>query len=92
MEKLKSLSFDPDLGRQRPGLSGSNGTPEGIDIPVFPDQDLLKEIDHLGSVSGIAPFLRGPYGTMYTVRPWTIRQYAGFSSSEESNAFYRRNL
>lgn len=47
---------------------------------------------HAGFVSGIAPFLRGPYGTMYTQRPWTIRQYAGFSTAEESNAFYRRNL
>lgn len=47
---------------------------------------------HLDYVSGIAPFLRGPYGSMYTVRPWTIRQYAGFSTAEESNAFYRRNL
>lgn len=92
MEKLRSLPFDPDLGRHKPGLSDTNRTPEGIDIPVFPDQELLKEIEHLGSVSGIPPFLRGPYGTMYTVRPWTIRQYAGFSSAEESNAFYRRNL
>ena len=52
----------------------------------------LDGLNHLGFVSGIAPNLRGPYSTMYTMRPWTIRQYAGFSTAEESNAFYRRNL
>lgn len=51
-----------------------------------------KSYDHLNFTAGIAPFLRGPYATMYAVRPWTIRQYAGFSTAEESNAFYRRNL
>ena len=52
----------------------------------------LDTVGHLGFVSGIAPNLRGPYSTMYTIRPWTVRQYAGFSTAEESNAFYRRNL
>ncbi|MBD3638179.1 MAG: methylmalonyl-CoA mutase, partial [Crocinitomicaceae bacterium] len=52
----------------------------------------LDELEHLGFVSGIPPYLRGPYSTMYAIRPWTIRQYAGFSTAEESNAFYRRNL
>ncbi len=52
----------------------------------------LQNIEHLGFVSGLAPFLRGPYSSMYAIRPWTIRQYAGFSTAEESNAFYRRNL
>lgn len=52
----------------------------------------LNDLDHLGFVSGIAPNLRGPYSTMYAIRPWTVRQYAGFSTAEESNAFYRRNL
>jgi len=52
----------------------------------------LKDAEHLGFVSGIAPFLRGPYSSMFAIRPWTIRQYAGFSTAEESNAFYRRNL
>lgn len=52
----------------------------------------LSNVEHLGFVSGIAPFLRGPYSSMYAIRPWTIRQYAGFSTAEESNAFYRRNL
>jgi methylmalonyl-CoA mutase len=52
----------------------------------------LQDVDHLNFVAGIAPFLGGPYSTMYTSRPWTVRQYAGFSTAEESNAFYRRNL
>ena len=52
----------------------------------------LEGVEHIGFVSGIAPYLRGPYSTMYAIRPWTIRQYAGFSTAEESNAFYRRNL
>lgn len=67
-------------------------TSEQIKIsPVF-GPVCRKDLAHLDFVSGIAPFLRGPYGSMYTVRPWTIRQYAGFSTAEESNAFYRRNL
>ena len=52
----------------------------------------VEHVEHLGFASGIAPYLRGPYGSMYAIRPWTIRQYAGFSTAEESNAFYRRNL
>ena len=58
----------------------------------FSKQDNTKTFDHEGFVAGIAPNLRGPYSTMYVRRPWTIRQYAGFSTAEESNAFYRRNL
>ncbi len=67
-------------------------TAEKIPLKQFYNADDLKETEHLGSVSGIAPFLRGPYSSMYAIRPWTIRQYAGFSTAEESNAFYRRNL
>jgi methylmalonyl-CoA mutase len=59
--------------------------------PLYTEED-IKEFEHLEFMSGIPPFLRGPYSTMYVVRPWTIRQYAGFSTAEESNAFYRRNL
>jgi len=67
-------------------------TPENIEVKsVFSKED-LKEATHLDFVAGIAPNLRGPYSSMYAVRPWTIRQYAGFSTAEESNAFYRRNL
>jgi methylmalonyl-CoA mutase len=67
-------------------------SPEGIDIlPVYGPEHLAG-LDGLDTWPGIAPFLRGPYPTMYTTQPWTIRQYAGFSTAEESNAFYRRNL
>ncbi len=61
---------------------------------IFPcyDKSDYEDYEHLGYTAGIAPFLRGPYPTMYVTRPWTIRQYAGFSTAEESNAFYRRNL
>jgi methylmalonyl-CoA mutase len=66
--------------------------PEGISIkPEFSYQE-LNEIEHIGYTSGIPPYLRGPYASMYVVKPWTIRQYAGFSTAEESNAFYKRNL
>ncbi|PKR54184.1 methylmalonyl-CoA mutase [Thalassospira marina] len=67
-------------------------TPEGIDVkPVYGSDDIAG-LDHLHTMPGMPPFLRGPYPTMYVQRPWTIRQYAGFSTAEESNAFYRRNL
>ncbi|MHC1778346.1 MAG: methylmalonyl-CoA mutase [Lentimicrobium sp.] len=67
-------------------------TTEQIPVkPVFTAADLDK-MEHLNYAAGIAPFLRGPYSTMYVMKPWTIRQYAGFSTAEESNAFYRRNL
>ena len=59
--------------------------------PVYSKED-LEGMEHLDYVSGIPPFLRGPYSAMYPLRPWTIRQYAGFSTAAESNAFYRRNL
>ena len=67
-------------------------TPEHIAVkPVYTKAD-LENMEHLNYASGIPPFLRGPYSGMYAMRPWTIRQYAGFSTAEESNAFYRRNL
>jgi methylmalonyl-CoA mutase len=67
-------------------------TPEGIPVkPVYASADLAG-LDFLETYPGIAPYLRGPYPTMYTTQPWTIRQYAGFSTAEDSNAFYRRNL
>ena len=67
-------------------------TAEGIQVKETYTKDDIKDLEHLNFVSGIAPNLRGPYSTMYVRRPWTIRQYAGFSTAEESNAFYRRNL
>jgi methylmalonyl-CoA mutase len=78
----------PPTGAEPPAI----GTPEGIVLPARPAAEDLAGVAHLAGMPGFAPFVRGPYPTMYLVRPWTIRQYAGFSTAEESNAFYRRNL
>lgn len=67
-------------------------TSEGIAIKKYYSKDDIEDLEHLNYVAGLAPNLRGPYSTMYVRRPWTVRQYAGFSSATESNAFYRRNL
>ncbi len=67
-------------------------TAEGIPVKFVYTADDLLGMEHLHYAAGIPPFLRGPYSTMYVLKPWTIRQYAGFSTAEESNAFYRRNL
>ena len=67
-------------------------TPEGIPVKSSFGEDDLAGIDFLDTYPGKAPFLRGPYPAMYAAQPWTIRQYAGFSTAEDSNAFYRRNL
>ena len=67
-------------------------TPEHIHVKSAYTKEDLEQLEHLNYTAGLPPFLRGPYSTMYVMRPWTIRQYAGFSTAEESNAFYRRNL
>ena len=67
-------------------------TAEKIDVKPVYSKDDLDGMEHLNYAAGLVPFLRGPYSAMYAVRPWTVRQYAGFSTAEESNAFYRRNL
>ena len=69
-----------------------NHTMEQIDIRPLYTEDDYKDMNHLHFMAGVPPYLRGPYPTMYVTRPWTVRQYAGFSTAEESNAFYRRNL
>ena len=74
------------------GHSAGWQTPEHILVPPLFGSDDLEGLDFLATRPGIAPYLRGPYATMYVNQPWTIRQYAGFSTAEESNAFYRRNL
>jgi methylmalonyl-CoA mutase len=67
-------------------------TAEQIPVkPIYTPKD-LEDMEHLNYAAGVAPFLRGPYSTMYVMKPWTVRQYAGFSTAEESNAFYRRNI
>ena len=73
------------------GLPAPLATAEGIDLPRIAQPD-IEAMEAAAGLPGAAPFLRGPYPTMYATRPWTIRQYAGFSTAEESNAFYRRNL
>ncbi|WP_231871781.1 methylmalonyl-CoA mutase family protein, partial [Oleiphilus sp. HI0079] len=67
-------------------------SPEGVPIKVLYTADDTKDLQHTDTLPGMAPYVRGPMATMYAGRPWTIRQYAGFSTAEESNAFYRKNL
>lgn len=91
--EFKKIPFDPDIFENVTQTSSASWkAAEGIDVkPVYTAGD-ISEMEHIGFVAGVPPYLRGPYSTMYAVRPWTIRQYAGFSTAEESNAFYRRNL
>lgn len=83
------LNFRPNSGRL---ANNSWKTAEQIEVPSRISPQNVKNFEHLNFVAGLPPFLRGPYSSMYAVRPWTIRQYAGFSTAQESNAFYRRNL
>src|ERR1700720_1884545 len=86
-----SVDFAPAVP-QTPAAGAPWLTPEGIAVKPAYGADDVKDLDFLDTFPGIAPYLRGPYSTMYARQPWTIRQYAGFSTAEESNAFYRRNL
>ncbi|MDP7041124.1 MAG: methylmalonyl-CoA mutase family protein, partial [Gammaproteobacteria bacterium] len=89
-EQWHELASKESKGRSPDELTWK--TPEGIDVkPMYSDED-LERLEHLGNLPGFAPFVRGPRATMYAGRPWTVRQYAGFSTAEESNAFYRKNL
>ncbi|HRN88489.1 methylmalonyl-CoA mutase family protein, partial [Hyphomicrobium sp.] len=95
---FSKISFDEARTANRSEgapLAGSDDvftTPEGIPVkPVYTEADTAG-LDFLDTWPGIAPYLRGPYPTMYVAQPWTIRQYAGFSTAEDSNAFYRRNI
>ncbi len=81
---LAAVGADPDAVRWR--------TNEQIDVAALYTAADIADCEHVAYTAGLPPFLRGPYATMYIVRPWTVRQYAGFSTAEESNAFYRRNL
>ena len=83
----------PDCEREQVSRTGKDWmTAEQIPVRGVYTAEDLSALEHLDYAAGIPPFLRGPYSTMYVMRPWTIRQYAGFSTAEESNAFYRRNL
>ena len=91
-EKQKWIDLATKELRGKPLESLNWETPEGINIkPLYTAED-LEEMEHVNTLPGIAPYLRGPKATMYAGKPWTIRQYAGFSTAKESNAFYRRNL
>ncbi|WP_299156318.1 methylmalonyl-CoA mutase [uncultured Christiangramia sp.] len=90
---LQNISLnDKDLSSAKKISAETFQTPEEIEIKASYSKEDLSEAEHLEFAAGIPPYLRGPYSTMYVSRPWTIRQYAGFSTAEESNAFYRRNL
>ncbi|MEQ8983863.1 MAG: methylmalonyl-CoA mutase [Deltaproteobacteria bacterium] len=98
------LPFDEDVPKRRvpdwekrfaeatKNASGVWNTPEGIDVRALYTAADLPTVDQLETIPGAPPFLRGPYATMYTTKPWTVRQYAGFSTAQASNAFYRKNL
>lgn len=90
---FKNIHWKEELDAKPSETKGKKWiTSEKIEVnSVFSKED-LKNTNHIGFTSGLPPYLRGPYSTMYAIRPWTIRQYAGFSTAEESNAFYRRNL
>ena len=84
--------FEDNKTQQKLNAEVTYNSAEGIPIKNFYTYDDIVELEHLDYAAGLPPFLRGPYATMYVQKPWTIRQYAGFSTAEESNAFYRRNL
>ena len=89
---FSDLSLRGDGAGGAPAAGTVWSTPEGIDVKRLYTAADLEGLDHLHTVPGLPPFLRGPYSSMYVRRPWTVRQYAGFSTAEQSNAFYRRNL
>ncbi|HKS65207.1 MAG TPA: methylmalonyl-CoA mutase [Xanthobacteraceae bacterium] len=87
-----SVDFAPAAANQNSADGQPWLTPEGIPVKPIYGPDDVTGLDFLDTYPGIAPYLRGPYPTMYVTQPWTVRQYAGFSTAEDSNAFYRRNL
>ncbi|HEX6983439.1 MAG TPA: methylmalonyl-CoA mutase [Balneolaceae bacterium] len=90
---FSKIAFNPNHSSNHSIRNGKSWqTPEQISVKSHFNASDIEELEHLDYAAGIPPYLRGPYSTMYAVRPWTIRQYAGFSTAEESNAFYRRNL
>ena len=89
---FSKIDLKPAVERATARESSEWLSPEHIPVKGFYTREDLKGLEHLDYAAGIPPYLRGPYSTMYVMRPWTIRQYAGFSTAEESNAFYRRNL
>lgn len=91
-KSLQHITLSTQTAAKKTSKKEGMQTAEGIEVAPEYTADHLQDLEHLEFVAGLAPNLRGPYSTMYVRRPWTIRQYAGFSTAEESNAFYRRNL
>jgi methylmalonyl-CoA mutase len=90
---FKDIKFDKEVSAKSVEAKKAAWAPaEKIDIKTHYSKEDLENLEHLNYAAGLQPFLRGPYSAMYAMRPWTIRQYAGFSTAEESNAFYKRNL
>ncbi len=90
---FKNIQINEFAAQQAATMPESNWlTPELIPVKPYYSKDDLEGMEHLNYAAGLPPYLRGPYSVMYAMQPWTIRQYAGFSTAEESNAFYRRNL
>ncbi|HKK42349.1 MAG TPA: methylmalonyl-CoA mutase family protein, partial [Bacteroidales bacterium] len=87
---IKNITFDN--GSREDQILNEWTTPEMIPVRSVYTKSDLDGLEHLDFAAGLPPYLRGPYSGMYAMKPWTIRQYAGFSTAEESNAFYRRNL
>ncbi len=88
LERWKSLARQETTGAARL----ERATPEGITVKALYTRADLDGLEHTDTLPGLEPFVRGPRASMYSGRPWTVRQYAGFSTAEESNAFYRANL
>ncbi|MFD2824289.1 methylmalonyl-CoA mutase [Lacinutrix iliipiscaria] len=91
-KNLQHIAIKSEAKTQKAEANKHFQTAEDIPVQSIYTKEDLHDVEHINFVAGIAPNLRGPYSTMYVRRPWTIRQYAGFSTAEESNAFYRRNL
>ncbi len=89
---IQHLQLPTGAGNSNPSQQSTFTTAEGIEVKETYQPEDIASLEQIGFAAGFAPNLRGPYATMYVRRPWTIRQYAGFSTAEESNAFYRRNL
>ena len=91
-KNIQHITLTPEAKDSKSEANSLFQTAEDITVKSNYNKEDLQDVEHIGFVAGLAPNLRGPYSTMYVRRPWTIRQYAGFSTAEESNAFYRRNL
>ena len=89
---FSSITYKNSAGKKQSNHKVAFRAPEQIDVKGQYTKEDVEHLSHLNYTAGLPPFLRGPYSSMYVSRPWTIRQYAGFSTAEESNAFYRRNL